>query len=187
MRIFNFITGRNFNSLINYFDNPDAKEVTEHTLNIIWGKQRLINPLSVVAIMMFLMFSFSIPIQMTLVNFDLSPPVAVSIIGPAILIVVLLVVLAMKATVKGSKWAVIIFKYLFMIDLLIFLIAFCSSFLVGEIHWEIILIIAGMLLLSRFLMNGNSFMIVIKFYLHQRLALKAIAEVADKERMHQGE
>lgn len=182
MKIINFIAGWNFNSLIDYFDNINTSDVTEHALNDIWLKQKIPNPISVVIIMMLLMFSFSLPFQITLVTFDFSPPVAVSIIYPPVLTVVALVVLAMKATIKGKKWAIMIFKYLFLIDCFLFLISLYLSFFVGNFHWESMMIIVAMLLWSRYLMNSDSFMIVIKFYLHRRLAMKAIDEVSDKGR-----
>ncbi|WES67631.1 hypothetical protein [Superficieibacter sp. HKU1] len=186
MKIINFITGKNISSLIYYFDSINENDIIEHALNNIWLKQKIPNPLSVIAIMMLLMFSFSVPFQITLVSFDFPPPVAVSIIYPPVLIVVVLVVLAMKATIKGRKWAVVTFKYLFLIDCLLFLISLYLSFYVGDFHWQLMMVIAGMLLWSRYLLNSHSFLIVIKFYLHRRLAMNVIDKVSDKKNTHQG-
>ncbi|WP_434663583.1 hypothetical protein ACMYSL_13870 [Klebsiella sp. MISC125] len=180
MRWINFITGRNLNALIGYFKSPNPTDVTEHALNEIWLRQRMVNPLPVVAVMMLLLFSFLLPFQMGLYAFVLPPAIWVSILFPPVFIVLLVVIFAMKSIIKGRKWAVTAFKYLFFINCLLFLASLCLSFHADNIHGKIIILIAGMLLWCRVLLNSRSFSTTVKFFIHKKLAWKAIKEVSSQ-------
>lgn len=180
MKLINFITGHPLNSLIDYFDAPNPTDVTEHALNEIWLRQKMVNPLPVVAVMMLLLFSFQLPFQIGLYTFDLPPEVGVPILFPPIFIVLLVVIFAMKSIIKGRKWAVTAFKHLFFINCLVFLASLCLSFHADNVHGKIVILIAGMLLWCRSLLNSRSFSTTVKFFIHKKLAWKAIKDVSNQ-------
>lgn len=180
MKILCYITGLNLDKLINYFDNVSENDIIEHTVDGIWFKQQKPNPFTIISITMLLIFSFLVPLQTISLTFKLPPSIAVSITYPPILFVMVLNILAMKSVLKGRKWTILVFKYVFFIDCLLLLLSLYLSFSSDNIHWQLLIIPTCMLLWCRILLNCASFSSLIKFYLHRKLVANDIGGILDK-------
>lgn len=181
MKVFGYIAGSNLDNLINYVGDVNKDHVIEHAVNGIWFRQKIPNPFSIPLIMMLLIFSFLVPLETASLTFRLPPSIAVSITYPLTLSIMVVIILAIKSVLKGSKWSIMVFKYVFVIDCLLFLLSLYFSLSAGNIRWELLIVTAGMLLWCRVLLNCTSFSTLVKFYLHRKLVASGINDVLEKQ------
>ena len=185
MNIFTHLAGKRFESLIKYFSesNENIKIETSYTYKCsiaFLDRREILGPLapspaSTVFLTYILAFSCLLSSQTMTYLLELSPPDSALVLYPLLLIIVVLMDLTMRSTMKGNIWPIMVYKYIYIIDIISFLTEIVLSIHYEKIYWWSIIINTGFIVWARLLINSNSFFKLHQYYIHRRLS-KVIAE-----------
>lgn len=180
MSIFTYLTGKRFESLIKYFSeskesiNVETSYTYKSSVAFIDGKKIFgplaPSPVSTVFLTLILMLSFMFPCQTITYLLNLSPPDAALVIYPLLLSITALMVITMRSTMKGELWPVMIYKYIFIVDIILLISSIILSFHSEKKYWVVTIINTGFMAWARLLINSNSFYLLQQHYLHRRLS-----------------
>lgn len=197
MNIFTHLTGNRFELLIIYFSESkeNIKIATSHTykssIAFINGKNIFPplapSPVSTVFLTSLLMLSFLLPCQVITYILALSSSASALIVYPLLLTITFIMVLTMRSVVTGKLWPVIIYKYVYIIDVIFLLILITSCFYNERSYLAIIIINIGSIVWARILINSHSFCRLQKYYLHRRLSKLILKNSLEKKHKKQAE
>ncbi|EKW1657240.1 hypothetical protein ACJO73_17090 [Citrobacter freundii] len=191
MSLFTHLTGKRFESLIKYFseskENINIDTSYTYKCSVAFLDRRKIfgpqapSPVSTVFLTYVLAFSCLLPTQTITYLLELSSPDSALAIYPLFLIIVVLMDLTMRSTKKGNVWPMIVYKYIYIIDIILFLSTIILSIRYEKKYWGSVIINAGFIVWARLLINSNSFFKLHQFYIHRRLS-KLIIENTSKSK-----
>jgi len=181
MNILAHLTGKRFEALIKYFseskDNINSKESYTYKCALEFINRKNIfpplapPPVSTVFLTLFLMLAFMFPCQTITYMLELSPPNAALVIYPLLLIVTSLMIITMRSTMMGNMWPMLIYKYIYIIDVILFLIPMIFSHRTEKTSfWVVAAINTGAVVWARMLLNSNSFFRLQEYFLHRKLS-----------------